>query len=92
MRIVIQNITQRPIRFRGHVLVTIRHDLPTAADGRPRWHPYATARARTPLVTIGPEATYEWSRRSRPILLHGSTKRLSSGSCEFYANPPRFSG
>ncbi len=50
---------------------------------------YRMARGRTPLVTIAPGAVYTWSRRSRPILLHGSTKDLSFGSCGFYANPPR---
>jgi hypothetical protein len=89
MRIAVRNITRRPIRFRGHVFVTIRHDLPTTPDGRKHWHPYAMARGHTPLLTIAPGDTYEWSRRSRPILLHGSTKGLSSGGCGFYANPPR---
>ena len=88
MRLVIQNITKRPLRFRGNVFVTIRHDLPATPDGRTHWHPYRMARGRTPLVTIAPGATYEWTRLSRPILLHGSTKDLSFGSCGFYANPP----
>ena len=78
MRIEVQNITKSPLRFRGYVFVTIRHDR----------HPYATARGQTPLVTIAPGATYDWRRLSRPILLHGSTRHLSSGGCGFYANPP----
>jgi hypothetical protein len=48
MRIAVRNITRRPIRFRGHVFVTIRHDLPTTPDGRKHWHPYAMARGHSP--------------------------------------------
>ena len=79
MRLVVQNITTQPLRFRGYVVVTIRKHR----------RPYATARTQTPLLTIAPRTRYEWSRRSRPILLHGSTKGLSIGSCAFSADPPR---
>ncbi|HEX3329844.1 MAG TPA: hypothetical protein VHS27_07965 [Gaiellales bacterium] len=89
MRILIQNVTTRPLRFRGDVSITIRHDLAMTPDGHKRWRPYATARTRTPLLTVAPRTGYEWSRRSPPILLHGSTKGLSLGSCAFSADPPR---
>jgi hypothetical protein len=63
--------------------------LPTTADGREHWRHYATIGGRTPLVTITPGETYRWLQRSRPILRHGSTKRLEIGSCLFWALPPR---
>lgn len=61
-------------------------------EDRPRGHGarrYATVSGRTPLVTIAPGRTYRWSRVSRPVLRHGSTRSLEAGSCTFYALPPR---
>jgi hypothetical protein len=89
LRLVVKNITRRPLRFRGNVLANFRLILPTGADGRAHWRRYATVGGQTPLLTIAPGETDGWTHRSRPILLHGSTKALEIGSCVFWALPPR---
>ena len=92
LHLVIRNITKRPIRFRGNVVVSIRLDLATTPDGRHHWRQFAVLDAQTPLVTIPPRTVYRWSRLSRRVLLHGSTRHLEAGSCGFDADPPRLPG
>lgn len=89
MRLTFHSLLDHPFRLRGHVIVSIRHDLPPKPSGAANWTRYADVSATTPLVIMHPGQTYTWSRYSRPVLLNGSTRHLENSGCTVWALPPR---
>jgi hypothetical protein len=85
IRLTVTNTTARPLRFRGHVDITIARVRPGSADHVR----FARIAAVSPLTTIRPGRTFRWATRSRPVQLHGASGHLKVGACTFFADPPR---